>query len=77
MAPVVHGLEQQYSGRIGFIYLDIDDRRTERFKQQFGYVVQPEYVLLDGNGNVLQKWAGFVRAEDFIAAFEAALAGQP
>ena len=77
MAPIVHGLERDYWGKIQFSYLDIDDARTDQFKQHFGYRYQPEYYLLDGGGQVLKKWVGPVLAEDFTMAFDAALAAQP
>ena len=74
MAPVVHGLEAKYYGQIGFAYLDIDDSRNEAFKRQFGFRYQPEFYLIDGNGNVVKKWVGRVSAEDFEAEFAKLLA---
>jgi thioredoxin-related protein len=70
MAPIVHGLEAEYYGRIGFAYLDASDPATRTFQQQLGFRVQPEFYLLDGQGNVVKKWFGYVRAEDFRAAFD-------
>lgn len=56
----MHGLEQRHGTQVTFVYLDIDDARTDPFKQQFGYRVQPHLFLLDGQGNVLQQWIGAV-----------------
>jgi hypothetical protein len=58
MAPVVHGLEQRFSDRIDFAYLDIDDPRSDAFKRQFGFRVQPHIFLLDGSGEIIQQWVG-------------------
>jgi thioredoxin-like negative regulator of GroEL len=69
MAPMVHGLEAKYSGRIKFSYLDADDPRTQDFQQALGFYYQPEVYLLDANGNVLQKWVGFTSEEEFEAVF--------
>jgi thioredoxin-like negative regulator of GroEL len=69
MAPMVHGLEAKYSGRIKFSYLDADDTRTQDFQQALGFYYQPEVYLLDANGNVLQKWVGFTSEEEFEAVF--------
>ena len=69
MAPIVHGLEAKYHGKISFYYLDADDPATVDFQRQFGFRVQPEFYLLDGQGNVVKKWFGFVKAEDFEAEF--------
>jgi thioredoxin-like negative regulator of GroEL len=69
MAPMVHGLEAKYFGRIKFSYLDADDPRTQDFQQALGFYYQPEVYLLDANGNVLQKWVGFTSEEEFEAVF--------
>lgn len=69
MAPMVHGLEAQYDGRIRFTYLDADDASTREFQRALGFNYQPEFYLLDGQGNLLQKWVGFVSQEQFEAVF--------
>jgi hypothetical protein len=69
MAPMVHGLEAKYVGRIQFTYLDADDPRTQDFQRALGFYYQPEVYLLDGEGNVLQKWIGYTSQEDFEAVF--------
>jgi thioredoxin-related protein len=73
MAPIVHGLEAQYSPEILFTYLDVDDRSNDSFKKTLGYRVQPHFVLLDGEGKVVQQWVGRVQAEDFEQAFQTLL----
>lgn len=69
MAPIVHGLEAEYVGRIQFTYLDADDPATKDFQRSLGFAYQPEFYLLDGAGIVLQKWFGYVSADDFRAVF--------
>ena len=69
MAPMVHGLEAKYFGKIQFSYLDADDSRTRDFQQTLGFYYQPELYLLDANGNVLQKWVGYTSREDLEAVF--------
>lgn len=73
MAPIVHGLESQYSDRMNFVYLDIDDPATNEFKQALGYRVQPHFFLLDGEGNVRMQWFGSVSGDELAREFEAAL----
>ena len=70
MAPMVHGLEAEYYGKIKFNYLDADDPRTETFQRTLGFVYQPEFYLLDGNGNVLKKLVGYVSENDFRSLFD-------
>jgi hypothetical protein len=69
MAPMVHGLEAEYFGRVQFTYLDADDPQTRDFQRTLGFNYQPELYLLDGNGNVLQKWVGYTSEGDLEAAF--------
>ncbi len=69
MAPMVHGLEAKYFGRIQFAYLDADDPLTHDFQRTLGFYYQPEVYLLDADGNVLKKWVGFVTQEEFESVF--------
>ena len=75
MAPIVHGLEAEYYDRIGFVYLNVDDPATNRFKEELNYFVQPDFFLLDRDGTVLNRWTGPVPAEELEAAFTTALDG--
>lgn len=70
MKPIVHGLEAKYSDQINFVYLDIDDSNTANLKADLGYIGQPQYVLVNGNGKIVQQWLGFVREEEFVSAFK-------
>jgi hypothetical protein len=69
MAPMVHGLEAKYSGRIKFSYLDADDPLTDEFQQTLGFFYQPEIYLLDVDGNILQKWVGFTAEAELEETF--------
>lgn len=60
----MHGLENKWQGRVAFSFLDIDDSRTTPFKQQLGYRYQPHIFLLDGDGEIVQQWVGYVEARD-------------
>jgi hypothetical protein len=70
MAPIVHGLESEYYGQINFVYLDVDDPANASFKKTLGYKYQPHFMLIDGEGRVLQQWLGPVSAEDLRTAFD-------
>jgi hypothetical protein len=69
MAPMVHGLEAEYFGKIKFTYLDADDPLTHDFQRALGFYYQPEVYLLDAEGNVLQKWVGYTTQEEFEGVF--------
>ena len=65
MRPIVHGLEEKYSAKIDFVYLDIDDPTTAEAKRKLGYRVQPDFYLLDAKGQIVQRWIGSVDAKSF------------
>ena len=69
MAPMVHGLEAKYFGRVLFSYIDADDPRTFDIQRALGFRYQPELYLLDTGGNVLQKFIGFTSQEQLESAF--------
>jgi hypothetical protein len=69
MAPIVHGLEAEFTNQINFIYLDIDDPRNQPILEELGFSYQPHFFLLDGEGNILQQWIGPVTAEQLRDAF--------
>ncbi|MBK7448953.1 MAG: hypothetical protein IPP55_11710 [Anaerolineales bacterium] len=69
MAPMVHGLEAEYFGRVKFSYLDADDPNTVNFQRELGFVYQPEFYLVDANGVVLKKLVGFISEDNFRSLF--------
>lgn len=71
MAPILHRLENKYSQTVRFVFLDIDDPRTNEFKQKLGYQYQPHFFLLDGNGNILRQWVGYVAEEELESSLVA------
>jgi len=73
MAPIVHGLEAEYSERINFVYLDIDDTTNSDLLSFLGYRYQPHFFLIDGDGKVLIQWFGPVTDTDFKNAFDSQL----
>lgn len=58
MQPVVDGLKQQYSSQIRFVDLDFDDKKNAGLVQQLRVPGHPTFVLLDGQGKVVQRWIG-------------------
>lgn len=69
MAPVVHGLEVEYYGKVDFHFIDADDPASRDLQRQLGFRYQPEFYLFDGSGNLVKKWVGYVGADDFRAEF--------
>lgn len=54
------GLAQQFGTQIDFIKLDIDKTETLPIRQQFNLVQRSQYALVDAQGNVIQRWFGFL-----------------
>jgi hypothetical protein len=69
MAPMVHGLEAKYFGRIKFSYLEISNPQNEDFIKYLGFQYRPSFYLVDGDGNVLHQWVGGQTQEQFEDIF--------
>ena len=62
-----------WAEEINFVYLDIDDPANTDFKRELGFGYQPHLFLLDGDGNILQQWVGFVDDATLAQAFSGAV----
>jgi thioredoxin-like negative regulator of GroEL len=67
---MVHGLEDAYWGQVDFVYIDREALANQSVTQQFGVRAQPVLVLLDANGDELQRWFGSVTEADLRAALD-------
>ncbi len=54
------GLARTFGTQMDFIKLDIDKTETLNIRQQFNLVQRSQYALVDAQGNVLQRWFGFL-----------------
>ena len=63
MEPVVHGLEEKYAGEIKFARLDINNPATYIYQDFLNVRYQPEFYLLDAEGNVLKRFVGYTSQE--------------
>ena len=59
----MNGLEAKYGDQIEFIYLNVDDPGTLPMRQQYDVVARSQYVLVDANGEIVQKWFGYINEE--------------
>ena len=67
MAPVVHGLEQKYAGRVDFVYLHTGEARTKEAQQRLGLKSTPHIMLIHADGTKFREWTG-VQAEALLSA---------
>ena len=66
MAPVVHGLAKEFSGRIDFIYLDIADPRNADMKARLGFVATPHFFFLRPDGSKRVQVRGVVPRDSIV-----------
>ena len=69
MAPMVHGLEAKYYGRIKFSYLEISNPQNDGFRKYLGFRIRPSFYLLDGDGKILNQWIGYQTQDQFEQVF--------
>ena len=70
MAPVVHGLEMQYEGRVDFLYLNVADARNDSAKRAFGFRATPHFFFSSAAGAVRDSMQGVVPADSVRAALD-------
>ena len=70
MAPVVHGLEQEYAGRIDFIYLNIADSANADARRALGFKSTPHFFFLRADGSPVDTLRGVVPADSMRASLE-------
>jgi thioredoxin-like negative regulator of GroEL len=76
MAPVVHGLEKQYEGRVDFLYLNVAEARNDSAKRALGFRSTPHFFLVDRAGAPRETLQGVVPADSVRAALDRLLSGE-
>jgi hypothetical protein len=74
MKPVVGRLEEEFAGRVEFRALNIDEASTIDAQQQYRFIGQPQFVVLDRAGEILVSRNGIIPFETLKADIEKALA---
>lgn len=76
MAPIVHGLERKYPGRIDFLYLNTAEPRTENARRTLGFKSTPHIFLVHPDGTKFREWTGIVPEAELAAGLDAFLKAQ-
>jgi len=58
MKPVVHGLEQQYKGRLDVLYFDISETKYADVQRKLKFRSTPHFILLTKDGERVAEWMG-------------------
>ena len=77
MAPVVHGLEQQYKGRVDFLYLNVADSSNTEAKKALGFKSTPHFFFLRADGLPTDTLQGVVPADSVRASLDRLLTSRP
>ena len=70
MAPIVAGLEREYGSRVEFVFLDIDNPKSEILQRLLGFEREPHFFLINGAGKVLYEWIGYATVEEMRRKIE-------
>lgn len=68
-------LEETYGADITFVLLDWDDRDLNPIRQRFDITGRTQYVLVDRDGTVVQRWFGLLDYEMVSTEIESFLNG--
>lgn len=66
----MNGLEERFSAQVDFFVLDVDEPETAAYMEQYLIRNRSTYVLLDGNGEELGRWAGPLNEAGVAAQME-------
>jgi thioredoxin-related protein len=58
--PIVDGIEREHGAGLNVIRLNIQDPAGKELANQFGFHYTPTFVLFDGDGDVMGRWAGTI-----------------
>ena len=73
MKPIVHGLEEQFEGKIDVLYFDVSDKKYADAQKKLNYRGTPQFVLLRADGERVREWMGIVPEGELKAAMESVL----
>lgn len=74
MRPSVRRVEELYRDRVDFHILNVDRASSQPLVRQYQAYAIPLIVLLDADGHLVRRLAGYQTEANLIAALEAQLA---
>lgn len=67
------GLQESFAGRVNFVFLDWDDKSLNDIRTNLSITDRSQYVLVSADGNILQRWFGYLYEEQMVEEIEAFL----
>ncbi len=74
MKPTVRRLEEEYKGKVDFRPLNIDDTANDEAKLKLKFLGQPQFVILNAQGDIHASFNGMQRYETLKGKLEEVLA---
>lgn len=74
MAPVVHGLEKLYEGRVDFLYLDMLNEKNKPTMKRLGFQSTPHFFFLRPDGTPVEAIQSVVPEDSVRGALDRLLA---
>lgn len=68
MAPEIETTKQTYGDAVEYLHLDVDDPGNAALMEQFAVEGTPTFIVLDGNGEVVERWKGATDRAEIEAA---------
>lgn len=74
---ILKDIEEEYKGKVNFInYNALDkDRKVKENIKKYGIVLAPTIIILDKDGNKVEKIEGYIPKEEFVKEIEDAING--
>ena len=67
------GLQANFGEQIDFLHIDVDDVRQRQIGQKLGVFRHTQYILLNGEGDIVGEWNGYLNQEEVAIALDSAL----
>ena len=77
MKPVVNRLADEYRDRMDFLLLNIDEPQNREAMAKYRFVGQPQFVVVNAQGEIVASRNGVQTYERLKADIEAALSNAP
>lgn len=58
--PIVEAVAEQFAGQVDLVNLNIDVAATQDVRDLFNITDRSQYILVDADGNMIQRWYGFL-----------------
>ena len=60
MTPIVDGIRREYRGQLNVVYAGMDRVDGKRLAEEYGFVGTPTLLLLDSQGNQVNRLQGLL-----------------